>query len=111
MGVSTSPRLDLKGAAKYVAKTTGAPTPHTATLLRWIKRGVRGHHLEAEPVGMRWFTSPEAIDTFLREQAAAASTPAMPAGPMRAGQIAAAISELDAELDATKSRSRKGGAA
>ena len=107
MGVTTSARLDLKAAAKYVARATGAPTPHTATVLRWIKRGVRGHHLEADPVGMRWFTSEEAIDRFLREQAAAASTPAMPAGPMRAGQIAAAIDELDAELAGTTRCSRK----
>ena len=110
MSVSATPRMDLKEAARYVAKTTGAPTPHTATLLRWIKRGVRGRQLRAEPVGMRWFTSPEDIDTFLREQAAAASTPTMSAGPMRQGQVGKAMNELDELLETTAGRPQKRGA-
>lgn len=106
----SSPRMDLKQTAGYVARKTGAPRPHTATVLRWIRRGVRGCHLRAEPRGMRWFTSAEDVDAFLRDQAAAASLPSGSAGPVRAGQITSAIAELDAELEGTTRRKRKGGA-
>lgn len=103
-----SKRFDMTKAAAYVAKKTGAPRPHRATILRWATRGIRGCKLRAEPVGARWYTSPEDVDEFLRQTAAAAAWHDAPAGPVRAGQITSAIAELDAELEGTGRRKRRG---
>ena len=38
---------------------------HPGTVLRWIRRGVRGLRLEAVRLGGRWLTSEEAVERFL----------------------------------------------
>jgi hypothetical protein len=39
--------------------------PHTSTLIRWCRRGVRGVKLETVVVGGRRYTSIEAIQRFI----------------------------------------------
>ncbi len=95
-------KISLQRGAAYVAKLTGAPRPHRATLLRWATRGLRGCYLEAEPIGARWFTSCEAIERFLRDSAAAVARGTAAAGPVRAAQVHAAVDELDSMLESFK---------
>jgi len=94
-------RLTLPQAAAYVAERNGGARPHYATILRWVKRGVRGYRLKAEPMGYRWFTWDHAIDDFLAKQAAAAAV-SLEAGPVRAAQVHAAVDELDSMLEPAK---------
>lgn len=87
-----------KGAAIW-AKLTGVPRPHRATLLRWATRGVKGHRLQAERLAGRWYTTPRAIEEFLRQ----ASRPgdqglASPAGPARSAQVQRTIDALDRKI-------------
>jgi hypothetical protein len=70
--------------------------PHTSTLFRWMKRGVRGVRLEAVRVGGGWFTSREAVRRFIVATTAAAAT-----GPSVAQTTKAPSPpcNLDARLD------------
>jgi len=52
--------LPLNEAAKVVPGR-----PHTATIWRWWRRGVKGVKLETVVVGGRRFTSVEAIQRFI----------------------------------------------
>jgi hypothetical protein len=57
--------LSLTEAAAYIASLTGRRPP-TATLHRWVRKGVRGARLEAHRIGGRWYTSRDAVDDFLK---------------------------------------------
>lgn len=59
--------LTLKEAARYCP---GSRSPHTDTVSRWIKKGVRGVKLRALFVG-QWVTTPEWLDDFLEARTAA----------------------------------------
>lgn len=87
-----------KGAAIW-ARLTGVPRPHRATLLRWATKGVKGYRLRAERLAGRWYTTPAAIEEFLRK----ASQPgdqadASPAGPARSAQVQRTIDALDRKI-------------
>jgi hypothetical protein len=43
--------VTLPQAAAWIARATGGPRPHTATLTRWINRGVQGRRLPAVRAG------------------------------------------------------------
>jgi Protein of unknown function (DUF1580) len=72
-----------------------AVPPHgvsTATMARWIQRGVRGARLETVIIGGRRFTSREAIARFISEQNTTATptpvvTPAQRERQAKAAQI------------------------
>lgn len=71
----------------------GRPT-HPATIGRWARRGVRGHHLEAIRLGGTWYTSVEALQRFanLLSGGPASSESVPPHVQQRA-------TDVDAELD------------
>lgn len=100
-------RIDMQRAAAYWARKTGAPRPHRGTLVRWATRGVRGRRLRAELLGGRWYTSEGEVDAFLRHLT---QVPAMccdqSAGPVRAGQVQAALADLDERI-APRARGRR----
>lgn len=54
------------------AKYFPGKRPHITTIYRWMQRGVRGVRLETFTVGMRRYTSQEAIDRFVQQTTAAA---------------------------------------
>lgn len=57
--------IDLNEAAAEVARLRPGRPPHTATLWKWIHRGVAGVRLEGARRGGRWYTSAEAIARFM----------------------------------------------
>lgn len=49
-----------------VAAARGVGVPVSSwTVLRWIRRGIQDHRLEALRVGGRWFTTEEAVLRFI----------------------------------------------
>jgi hypothetical protein len=70
---------------------------HVSTLHRWRLHGVRGRRLETILCGGRRFTSLEAIQRFLQDDASPAGMVAVPCGDPR--RVAAAERELDRILD------------
>lgn len=47
------------------AATSLAVPIHPATLLRWIKDGLKGRRLPAERIGGRWFVDPADLNAFI----------------------------------------------
>lgn len=71
--------------------------PHCSSIWRWVRRGVKGHRLEAISVGGRTFTTRQAIERFLDALNCARSEPPQPerpVRPVRQRQIAAAETVL-----------------
>jgi hypothetical protein len=76
-GVLSEPHISPTALARQVClDDTGRPV-HTATIIRWISRGVcvRGQviKLEALRLGGRWITSRPALDRFMARLTAASS--------------------------------------
>lgn len=60
--------IDLTGETPLTFKQASAVSPghpHTQTLNRWCKDGIRGVRLESCLVGGRQFTTREALDRFI----------------------------------------------
>jgi hypothetical protein len=93
----TAPLVTLSEAAGRLATATGCPRVHTATLTRWISRGVRGRRLPAVRVGGRLMVSPSDLMRFVEIRNADPSSPPLPAGII-AGQLELETSQLDALL-------------
>ena len=70
----------LAEAARRLPLTRNKPV-HISTLVRWIQRGVRGVKLEAIRLGGRWYTSSDAIDTFIGTSPARRSSRRSQANP------------------------------
>lgn len=107
-------QLSMNQAAAHWARITGTPRPHRGTLIRWSTRGVRGCRLHAEPIGGRWYTTPQAIEAFLQSLTATAPRDeigAAPAGAARTAQVQRALDELDAKIGPKRAGRRRGGAA
>lgn len=88
--------MTVEQAATWWARRSRTPKPHRATLVRWATRGCRGHRLHAECVGGRWYVSEAALRDFHRllnqPQPMAVDRSA---GPVRAADVSAAITEID----------------
>jgi HEAT repeat protein len=94
--------LTLSQAAKALP-AVGGSRPHTSTLWRWSRKGVKGVRLETRRLGGRIFTSREALERFATALADASpsrresSTTARPRTPKRrAREVEAANAQLDA---------------
>ena len=70
--------LSLVDAARHVPAVAGR-TPHTSTLWRWCRRGVRGVRLEYIRIGRRICTSQEALARFFKALAEADENPTISA--------------------------------
>ena len=91
-----TPKISMTDGAAHWARITGAPRPHRCTLIRWATKGVRGQRLQAEPLAGRWYTTPEAIEEFLRHLSQPpADAVDRAAGPVRAAQVQRALDDLD----------------
>ena len=71
--------LSLTDAARAVPAIDGR-RPHTSTIWRWCRRGIRGIRLEYLRLGHRVVTSEAAIGRFA-QRLAEADTPPMSAAP------------------------------
>lgn len=92
-------KIGMNAGAAYWARITGAPRPHRSTLIRWATKGVRGTRLQAEPLGGRWFTTTDAIESFLRHMTEPpAEAVDRTAGPARAAQVQRSLEELDRKI-------------
>jgi hypothetical protein len=97
--MQTVSKITMQDSAKLFARITGAPRPHRATMLRWALKGVRGTRLRAERLGGRWYTTPEAVEDFLRlVNTLPDDTTGRTAGPVRAAQVQRAIDDLDRKI-------------
>lgn len=103
LDINTESVLSLGGAAKACPLIDGK-RPHISTLWRWMRRGVRGVHLEHARIGKRVVTSREALARFASALAeadhAAQSSPQPSAQPTSRTQAqrAAGIRRAEAEL-------------
>ena len=59
--------MSLREAAEWIARHTGAPTPNSSTVNRWVAQGVRGVRLQAQRVGAKFWTTPSDVARFLDE--------------------------------------------
>jgi hypothetical protein len=98
--------LTIEQAAAWWAQQSRTPRPHKATIIRWATRGVRGRRLQAEFISGRWWVTQDALRRFHREVNESAANHSMPAGPLRAAQIAAAHKHL-ADLLTARPRGRR----
>ena len=90
--------VTLPQAAAWIARTTGGPRPHTATLTRWINRGVRGRRLPAlRAGGGRLLVSLDDLATFVEYRNVERVTDHEPAG-IEAGRIELEARQLAAIL-------------
>ena len=62
---------DLEPVDKLARKLAGRPTPQT--LVRWAAQG-----MPARRIGRKTYTTPEAVEWFLKQRAEARQTPAKP---------------------------------
>lgn len=93
------PKISMNEGAAHWARITGAPRPHRGTLIRWAQKGVRGKRLRAEALAGRWYTTPTAIEEFLRHVSQLPTdTPDQTAGPAREAQVRRTIDELDRRI-------------
>lgn len=73
---------------------------HVSTLVRWIKHGRQGIHLEAKRIGGRWYTSRRAVLAFINSGAAESGPSPSPnltvngAAGVRAERTAAELDRL-----------------
>jgi hypothetical protein len=63
--LSTENVVTLSEAAAHLPRLNGRK-PHTSTLWRWARKGIRGIKLETRRVGGRFVTSVEALDRFAK---------------------------------------------
>ena len=96
----TPQAMPISQAAREWARITKTRRPHRATLIRWCTKGCRGVRLCARRAGGGWFVTRDALVEFHRQTNDRADTmsTALEADPARAGEIAAAVHELDALL-------------
>ncbi len=95
--------LSLTDATKALPPIDGR-RPHTSTVWRWIRRGIRGVHLEHLRLGHRVCTSREALNRFAARLAEVderpvektIATPKLRTAKQRARAIAQASRELEA---------------
>lgn len=99
--------LSLSDACRSLP-TIGGKRPHTSTLWRWCRKGVRGVHLEYLRLGNRICTSLEALNRFGQELAQADTAPGQkatskPGRPRRRSENErdAAIAKANAELESS----------
>lgn len=59
------PLLTLKEAARICPRIKGKK-PHFTSIWRWVKYGLKGHHLESVRVGNRYCTTEVALTEFFR---------------------------------------------
>jgi uncharacterized protein YecE (DUF72 family) len=97
------PRLRASKAAALWARLTGGGRPDRATIVRWIRRGVRGIRLKGVMVGGRWCVTETALREFHDRINADAGGDATPdaafeaaANAVRAAEAAASIERLKA---------------
>ncbi len=98
--------LSLSEACAALPRIDGK-RPHTSTIWRWCKKGVRGVHLEHVRLGHRICTSREALSRFanaLAEADTASSGPSNTEPPMLCTRTprkdrARAIAEAEASLE------------
>lgn len=57
-------RMTATQATVHIARLTGRK-PHVGSVIRWIKRGVRGRRLPAIRQGWQWLLAPEDIERFI----------------------------------------------
>jgi len=68
-------------------------------MLRWAIKGVKGMRLRAERLGGRWYTTPEAIEDFVRQVSEfPADAGNRNPGPVRAAQLQTALDHLDRKI-------------
>ena len=72
---------------------------HTATIWRWIQRGVRGVKLETVLIGGRRYTSREALQQFIAATTAAADGDSSPAPSIPSRQRQRSHSQATDELE------------
>lgn len=97
--MQTASKITMSDSARLFARLTGAPRPHRATMLRWAIKGVKGTRLRAERLGGRWYTTPEAVEDFLRlVNTVPDDTTDRTAGPVRAAQVQRALDDLDRKI-------------
>jgi len=93
----TPQAMPISQAAREWARITKTRRPHRATLIRWCTKGCRGVRLCGRRAGGAWYVTHEALLEFHRrtnDRTALTST-AIEANPARAGEIAAAVHQLD----------------
>ena len=83
--------MSLDRAATFWARITGHKKVHRATLNRWATKGVKGHRLQAERFGGRWFVRPSALREFMT----AINGPSPLTDQQRDAEITAAQHRLD----------------
>lgn len=97
--MQTASKITMSDSARLFARLTGAPRPHRATMLRWAIKGVKGTRLRAERLGGRWYTTPGAVEDFLRlVNTVPDDTADRTAGPVRAAQVQRALDDLDLKI-------------
>ena len=89
--------LSLTDAAKTLPKIDGK-RPHTSTLWRWCRKGLRGVRLEYIRLGNRICTSADALSRFANELAATDSPPSLPKPQTTLPFKPRSISDRDAEI-------------
>lgn len=70
-----------------------------STTWRWALNGVRGVRLETYSVGVKRYTSVEALERFIAATTAAASNQAVPSDARTPNQLERAIDHVERELD------------
>jgi hypothetical protein len=91
-------QLPFHEVSRLFARLTGTARPHRSTLIRWTRKGIRGHRLEAEQILGRWYATPDAVEAFIRAVGTAGETAIAPAGVVRTAQVARSLAELDQKL-------------
>jgi hypothetical protein len=84
----------LRPLSKASAEVPGRP--HTSTVVRWARHGVRGVKLESVAIGGRRFTSAEAVARFLSRLNERGSISSTSLSQKRQQEIAREEAELDA---------------
>lgn len=91
-------QLPFHEVSRLFARLTGTTRPHRSTLIRWARKGIRGHRLEAEQILGRWYATPDAVEAFIRIVGTAGETTVAPPGVVRTAQVARSLAELDRTL-------------
>ena len=61
----TEDTISLREAAAMLPRGRNGRPVHQTTINRWVRRGIRGHRLEAVRVGGSIFTSTQALARFI----------------------------------------------
>lgn len=90
--------VTLPEAAAWIARATGGPRPHTATLTRWINRGIRGRRLPAVRAGGgRFLVNTNDLANFIEFRNVERTATEMPAA-VEAGRLELESRQLAAIL-------------